>query len=136
MLAFLDDIGIQLILVIVAGVIWAIGKVVTASQNLRHRTRMKMEQQEQRRKLQFEPRSEYTAAKPAAEPPRPVRRPPRKKKRVVRRRVIRRTVRKAQPSATPPNLLAMLRNRRRLRDAIVLREILGPPKAMRGRRPF
>ena len=63
-------------------------------------------------------------------------RPPRKKTRVVRRRVVQRTVPEAQPSAAPLHLLAMLRSPRRLRDAIVLREILGPPKAMRGRRPF
>ncbi len=68
-------------------------------------------------------------------PAAPVRRPPRTKKRIVRRRVIRRIVHKAQPKR-PEGIRGRLRNVRDLRTAIVLREILGPPKAMRGRRPF
>ncbi len=141
----------QLILLFAAGAIWVIGKIATASQNLRHRTRMKMERLEGRRTMQFEERSEYTAPvptpmleraptlerEPAMEqlktPAAPVRRPPRTKKRIVRRRVIRRIVHKAQPQR-PVGVRARLRDRQNLRTAIVLREILGPPKALRGQR--
>ena len=135
-------IDFQLILLFAAGAIWVIGKAVTASQKLRHRIRMKVEQQERQRTMKFEERSDYSAPEPTLKPdtleqPKlaaaAVRRPPRTKKRIVRRRVIRRTVHKAQPKQ-PVGIRERLRDRRSLRDAIVLREILGPPKALRGRR--
>ena len=141
-----SDFPFQLILLFVAGLIWAVGKIATASKSIRHRARMKMERLERRRTMQFEERSDYTAPmpkptlerEPARErlktlPAEPGRRPPRTKKRIVRRRVIRRIVHKAQPQR-PAGVRAHLRDRQSLRTAIVLREILGPPKALRGQR--
>ena len=138
-----SDFPFQLILLFVAGLIWAVGKISTASQSIRHRARMKMERLERRRTMQFEERSDYTVPMPTPTlkrepakdtlPAAPVRRPPRTKKRIVRRRVIRRIVHKAQPQR-PVGVRARLRDRQNLRTAIVLREILGPPKALRGRR--
>ena len=141
MTAAASDFPFQWILLFVAGLIWAVGKIATASQSIRHRARMKMERLERRRTMQFEERSDYPAPTLEREPARetlktpaaPVRRPPRKKKRIVRRRVIRRIVHKAQPQR-PVGVRARLRDRQSLRTAIVLREILGPPKALRARR--
>jgi len=144
MFAFLENIDPRFILLLAAGAIWVIGKVVAASQKIRQHTRTKIERQERRQTIEFEERTEHADPAPArtprveVQPPplvkvAPVRRPPRKKKYAARRRVIQRTVREAQPQR-PVGIRERLRDVRSLRHAIVLREILGPPKALRGRR--
>lgn len=152
-----SDFPFQLILLILAGVIAALGKAWEGTRQVRDRTRRRIDAEKRREKVEFVTRDEeprhivapqpgrvgVTAPPPikmaVAPAPRPPRRPPRakkKKKRKVVRRVIKRTIRHSAPAPSPaPGVAAMLRSaqRTRIREAIVLREVLGPPLALRRR---
>ena len=128
-----EDIGLQLLVLLVGGALYAISKVAEKLGAVRRRTRERMDREQSRKQLEWapgerpEPAPSPEAAPPA--PPRPPRRPPRA--RPIRARA-------AAPAPPAPRVVAQQEKTaglrlgpRALRDAMVYRELLGPPRALR-----
>ena len=137
LVAGFEDLGLQLLLLLVGGAIYAISKIVEKVGSLRQLTRQRMEREGSRTQLEWAPRERMEPEETRAEErPRPPRRPPRV--RPVRVEAPVAPVAR-RPVARPKELVvaaARLRlDARALRDAVIYREVLGPPRAQRPFRP-
>jgi len=135
-----EDLGLQLLLLLVGGAIYAISKIVEKVSSLRQLTRQRMEREGSRTQLEWAPRERMEPEGSAEERPRPPRRPPRVRPVRVEESVAADLRRPASRRAARPEvktkMVARLRlDARSLRDAIVYRELLGPPRALRPFRP-
>jgi hypothetical protein len=161
----------ELFLLLMAGLIALVSRMVQASKQIRSRSAAEQKRKEERRSVEFTTREPegsieetlvpapplpapppplppQVRARPPPPPPKPqaVRRPTRRKSARPRRRQLaprlerpatRQEAAQRIERSLPPRLqslhLALLGNPEKLREAFLMREVLGPPKALRRR---
>lgn len=128
----MGDLDFQIILLVVAALVYGVGKIVEAAQRIRRRTREaeRRGQQEERAQLEVEPA-------PAPAPPRrvirprtqpPVGEPP---PTTVHAPAPAPAVERAPPARRRLDVRSLLRTRRGAQTAFVLAEVVGPPRGER-----
>jgi hypothetical protein len=137
------DLDFQLILLLLAGAVWVLGKAAERIKAIRDLTSGELRKRSEQRKIEWTSSDEDADSvireqleEAAAEAPVP-RRPPRVARVPVPARAAAPRVRRpATVVHSKPRAAVRLGTLQpgRLKEAIVLREVLGPPVALRGRR--